>query len=387
MSIHWFKAARKRQHVTHARGTPFLAAIASCAVVGAGALISAGPLAPAAHAAEECGSSPTPTFFTDEVGQPPVAAPDAPNHYTLTAHLGAHQFPSGWPAVPTLGYSTANATVNYLGPTIVTKKGQPIDVTLANGLPAAGTAMFPFDQPNDNNAVVMHRHGGLAGGSRRRFAGTTDPAGRLAHQPLPEQPGGRAAVVPRPRRSDDLIQRVRGTGRIHAQHRQPRAAVQPAERELRQGLRAAGQVVQRRPHALLHPREPGVLRGPAVVNGTIAPIQQVEPRRYTFTFINGSDSRFYHLTLQQTGGAAGASAPQMTVVGSDSGYVLHPAKVSDLLIAPGERYKMVVDFTGHTGQNWVLANDAATPYPDDDPDVAKIPQLMWFQVSSTLSSG
>ena len=113
-----------------------------------------------------------------------------------------------------------------------------------------------------------------------------------------------------------------------------------------------------------------------VVNGTIAPFQQVEPRRYTFTFINGSDSRFYHLSLQQTGSATGASAPQMTVVGSDSGYVLHPAKVSDLLIAPGERYKMVVDFTGRAGQSWVLANDAATPYPNGDPTVATIPQLM-----------
>ena len=64
MSIHWFKAARKRQHVTHARRTPFLAATVSCAVVGAGTLISAGPLAPAAHAAEECGRPP-PTTFAD----------------------------------------------------------------------------------------------------------------------------------------------------------------------------------------------------------------------------------------------------------------------------------------------------------------------------------
>ena len=113
MSIHWFKAARKRQHVTHARRTPFLAATVSCAVVGAGTLISAGPLAPAAHAAEECGPSPTAASFTDPIAQPPVAAPDGPGHYTLTAHLGTHQFSSGWPAVPTLGYSTANATVNY----------------------------------------------------------------------------------------------------------------------------------------------------------------------------------------------------------------------------------------------------------------------------------
>ncbi|MGZ4611913.1 MAG: multicopper oxidase family protein, partial [Kineosporiaceae bacterium] len=121
-----------------------------------------------------------------------------------------------------------------------------------------------------------------------------------------------------------------------------------------------------------------------VVNGTIAPYQQVEPRRYTFTFINGSDSRFYHLSLGQIGGATGASAPTMTVVASDSGYVLHSARVNDLLIAPGERYRMVVDFTGHAGQKWVLANDAATPFPDGDDST--IPQLMEFRVRSRLSS-
>lgn len=89
------------------------------------------------------------------------SAPDAPGHYTLTAKLGAHRFSSQWPAVPSLGYSTANASASYLGPTIVTTKGKPIDVTLVNGLPSAGTQMFPFDQPTDGNDIVMHRHGGL----------------------------------------------------------------------------------------------------------------------------------------------------------------------------------------------------------------------------------
>ena len=74
----------------------------------------------------QAATSPRPTFFQDEVGQPPVAAPDSPNHYTLTAHLGTHAFSSDWPAVPTLGYSTANAKVDYLGPTIVTRKGTPV---------------------------------------------------------------------------------------------------------------------------------------------------------------------------------------------------------------------------------------------------------------------
>ena len=73
----------------------------------------------------------------------------------------------------------------------------------------------------------------------------------------------------------------------------------------------------------------------------------------------------------------------MTVVGSDSGYLLKTAKVSELLISPGERYKVVVDFTGRSG-HWVLSNNAATPYPDGAPDVAPIRQLMRFDVGTKV---
>jgi spore coat protein A, manganese oxidase len=386
MSIHWFKAARKRRYVTRPLRIPLLAATVSCAVVGTGALISAGPLASAAQAAGECGPSPTATFFTDPVAQPPVAAPDGPGHYTLTAHLGTHQFSSGWPAVPTLGYSTANAKVDYLGPTIVTKKGQPVDVTLVNGLPASGTKMFPFDQPNDDNAVVLHRHGGLQ-------AAASD--GAPGQEILPG--GSRTNHYPNDQAAAPLWYHD------HADHvtsynvYEGLAGFMPNTDNLEPlfnlpgGSFAKAYVLQDKSfnadHTLCYTHAaPEFFGDLPVVNGTIAPFQQVEPRRYTFTFINGSDSRFYHLTLQQTGGAAGASAPAMTVVASDSGYILHPARVNDLLISPGERYKMVVDFTGHAGQNWGLANDAATPFPDGDDSVAKIPQLMSFQVSSPLSS-
>lgn len=60
-----------------------------------------------------------------------------------------------------LGLQHGERPASYLGPTIVTTKGKPIDVTLVNGLPSAGTQMFPFDQPTDGNDIVMHRHGGL----------------------------------------------------------------------------------------------------------------------------------------------------------------------------------------------------------------------------------
>lgn len=46
----------------------------------------------------------------------------------------------------------------------------------------------------------------------------------------------------------------------------------------------------------------------------------------------------------------------------------------------------MVDFTGHGAQDWVLANDAATPYPDGDDTIAAIPQLMKFTVGTTIGS-
>jgi spore coat protein A len=56
--------------------------------------------------------------------------------------------------------------------------------------------------------------------------------------------------------------------------------------------------------------------------------------------------------------------------------------VNDLLIAPGERYMVVVDFTGHSG-SWVLSNDARAPFPAGDPTIASIPQIMRFDVGET----
>jgi len=337
----------------------------------------------------QAATSPVPTFFTDEVGQPPVAAPDSTNHYTLTAHLGTHSFITGWPAVPTLGYSTANAKVDYLGPTIVTKKGTPISVTIKNALPASGTVMFPFGMPT-TNTTVLHRHGGL---QAAKDDGTPDQ--NVA-------PGGsRTNVYPNDQAAAPLWYHDHADGvtsfNVYAGLAgfMPNTDTRETLYDLPAGDFAKANVLQDKSfdpvtkelcytHA-----SPEFFGDLPVINGTIAPKQTVQPRRYTFTFINGSDSRFYHLTLKPAGQKKSegkkASAPQMTVVGSDSGYVLKPAKVDDLLIAPGERYTVVVDFTGHAGQ-WVLSNDAATPYPGGDPDVATVPQLMAFNVGAKLSS-
>src|SRR5450631_545004 len=375
--------------------TRLLVGLTGISMVGAGSLMS-GALAPGlAVASPPCGQAPTspvPTFFTDEVGQPPVATPDQPNHYTLTAHMGTHSFNSGWAPVPTLGYSTANAKVDYLGPTIVTKEGQPIDVTIANGLPAAGTAMFPqFGAPTNTNNVVLHRHGGL---QPALSDGAPDQAVAPGLSRTNHYPNNQAAA---PLWYHDHADAVTSFN-VYA----GLAGFMPNTDRLEPlfnlptGDFSKAYVLQDKSfnpdHSLCYSHgSPEFFGDTPVINGTISPKQAVQARRYTFTFINGSDSRFYNLSMKAAAGNLSTVAPKLTVVGSDDGYLLKPAPVTSQLIAPGERYKVVVDFTGTTG-NWVLSNNAATPYPgvnnngiaSADDAGALLPSLMRFDVSARV---
>jgi spore coat protein A len=342
-------------------------------------------------------SSPVPAFFTDEATQLPVATPDSANHYTLSAHMGKHSFATGWPAVDSLGYNTVSSKgkviqqLNYLGPMIVTKKGTPVNVKIVNNLPPAGTTMFPrfgYGMSTEmalGNNVVFHRHGGLQaavddgsplqtiapGTSRTNFYPNNQAAAPLWYHDHTDMVtsfnvyAGLAGVIP-------------NTDSLEPSFKLP--AGDFARSYLLQDKSFNADKTLCYTHA-----SPEFFGDLPVINGTIAPRQTVQPRRYTFTLVNGSDSRFYHLSLKAAAPTTTSQAPQMTVVGSDSGYVLNPAKVSDLLIAPGERYTVVVDFTGHPGK-WVLSNDADTPFPSGDPTVATIPSLMRFDVGTTASS-
>jgi spore coat protein A len=112
-----------------------------------------------------------------------------------------------------------------------------------------------------------------------------------------------------------------------------------------------------------------------VVNGKVWPFLEVEPRKYRLRFLNGSPARFYHMTL--------SSGQPFKQIGSELGLFAAPVILSDILIAPAERADVIVDFSGHAGENIVLLNDAPAPYPmGGDID---IPEIMQFRVSKPLS--
>jgi FtsP/CotA-like multicopper oxidase with cupredoxin domain len=101
------------------------------------------------------------------------------------------------------------------------------------------------------------------------------------------------------------------------------------------------------------------------VNGKAWPFLNVEQDQYRFTIINGSNARFYRLFFTTPGRQnAAAVAPKMWVIGTEQGYLDAPALIASLVIAPGERYDVVVDFTGFGGKNLILSNDAQSPFPN-----------------------
>jgi spore coat protein A, manganese oxidase len=121
-----------------------------------------------------------------------------------------------------------------------------------------------------------------------------------------------------------------------------------------------------------------------VVNGKAWPILDVEPRKYRFRILNGSDSRFYNLRLAAP---VNTNQPfQWTIIGSDQGFLNSPLSQRELLIAPGERYDVVIDFSDPAllGQTIIIRNNAKTPFPNGatvNPNTTG--QIMAFRVGTT----
>ena len=98
------------------------------------------------------------------------------------------------------------------------------------------------------------------------------------------------------------------------------------------------------------PWVPEVFGDAILVNGKLFPYLEVEPRKYRFRVLNASNGRFYHLAFQN-----GLSFHQ---IGTDQGLLPAPVAVKSLMLAPGERVDVVVDFSDSRGEQIVLKNDA-----------------------------
>lgn len=105
-----------------------------------------------------------------------------------------------------------------------------------------------------------------------------------------------------------------------------------------------------------------------VVNGKIWPKMNVEPRNYRLRLLNGCDSRFLAIQLFEvpadaTDFSAVIKQLDFTVIGSDQGLASSTTTLNTLLIEPGSRYDIIVDFKNVTPGNRVIMKNIGGDEP------------------------
>ncbi len=105
------------------------------------------------------------------------------------------------------------------------------------------------------------------------------------------------------------------------------------------------------------PWVPEIFGNAILVNGKLFPYLEVEPRKYRFRVLNGSNARFYNLSLVENASASDNEVP-FHQIGTDQGLLSAPVPLTNLEIAPAERADLVIDFSQHRGVHLVLKSDA-----------------------------
>lgn len=76
-----------------------------------------------------------------------------------------------------------------------------------------------------------------------------------------------------------------------------------------------------------------------VVNGVYSPYTDVSTRFYRLRILNASNARVYNLALSNNA--------DLIIIGNDGGLLANPSSVKEILIAPGERLDVLVNFAGN----------------------------------------
>jgi spore coat protein A, manganese oxidase len=112
-------------------------------------------------------------------------------------------------------------------------------------------------------------------------------------------------------------------------------------------------------------------RSTIMVNGRPWPFLDVKRRKYRFRIINASNMRFFVLGL--------STGSPVTVIGGDCGLIERPAPSPVVVLSPGERSDVVIDFSSFEEGSTVDLVNYMGPGPMDD-----VGSVMRFRVGSAV---
>jgi spore coat protein A, manganese oxidase len=341
----------------------------------------------AAHAMGELVDPDDLTKYTETLPIPPVINAKGRRVFNLAMAPAMHQFHSSLPSTPTWAYAGAT----YLGPTFEVQRGNPITINWTNNLgphllaDAIDTTLHGPDMADDANypRVSVHLHGGHTEPESDGYPEDTFLPGET--HPYYYINDQEAATL---WYHDHALGITRLN--VYAGLAGFYLVRDPVERSagLPQGPFDIPIVIQDRLfnadgslHYPVNDIEDGLIPpvwipeffgNIAVVNGKVWPNLTVQRGLYRFRLLNGSNARVYHLFL--------SNGQSMYQVATDGGLLNAPAEITELLLTPGERAEVLIDFSVvPAGTTIQLLNDAPIPFPDGDPN--DLPEIMQFTVS------
>ncbi len=250
----------------------------------------------------------------------------------IVTHLhGAHvtEESDGYPTAWYLP-NASNIPASYA--TRGTKWGQ-----IAGAANEAGAATFQY--PNDQRAATLWFHDHALGMTRANvYAG---PAGFYLIRGGPEDlPAG---VLPSGPYEVPIVLQDKSFNADGS-------LFYPDNRAFFEGLKKPQLQIPFAPDSDIAPIwNPEFFGNTVVVNGKTWPYMEVEQRRYRMRFLNASDSRFFILDMPV--------GVKFWVIGTDGGFLPKPVSQTQLLIAPAERFDVIMDFTDmKAGKKIVLRN-------------------------------
>ena len=110
----------------------------------------------------------------------------------------------------------------------------------------------------------------------------------------------------------------------------------------------------------------GVIGDVILVNGAPWPVLEVDAARYRFRILNASNARRYELSLDN-------GNSNLIQIGSDGGLLDAPIEHKSLVVAPAERFDVIIDFSGYeVGTDVTLLNKL---------DTGRAGQVMRFKIA------
>ena len=348
--------------------------------------------------------------YVDPLPIPSVLVTSPLATYDLYMRQGTAQLlPTGWPQSTVWGFTTGE-TAGYLGPTLVAESGSPISVRWHNELPvphllpssidttidgrhAAGDSISPEDWLKSR--AVTHLHGGNVDPASD---GGPDDWFLPGMSKLDEYPNDQDAATLWYHDHALGITRLNPYLGLAGGY----VVTDPYERSLNLpgGAYDIPLIVQDKTFdvngeqtyategilPLIHPTwVPEYFGDTILVNGKVWPYLDVEPRRYRFRIVNGSNARFYALTFAPEKDQ-NRLKPVIHQIGAEGGLLPAVASTDRLVIAPGERADVIVDFARLAGQTVTLRNTAKAPYPGGaSPDPKTTGQVMQLRVVTPLA--